>query len=174
MEQTVERSRRGGRRLGRRAKVLVLAVVALLVAAACETSAEDRALTLDLINGSRAGAGAPAVVAQADVDAEADRWARAMRDACSLSHRPDLSTGIPAGWVAIGENVGVSSQLPWESDADVLHRLHDGFLGSASHRATMLNAGYDQVGIGAVKGDCPNVGADQPEYWIVEIFVAVG
>ena len=162
------RTRRAGR-----ARLLAVAVVALVLAVACETSSQDRSQVQDLVNGARSAASVPTVVGQGDVDAEADRWARAMRDACTLGHRPDITANIPDGWTLIGENVGVSSQLPDESDAAVLQRLHDALMASPGHRANILGPSFDQVGIGAVKGDCPNVGGDDPEYWIVEIFVGV-
>lgn len=173
MEQmTVDREQGGRRRLGRRARLLVLAIVAVLVAVACETTATDRETTLELLNGSRAEVSAPPLVAEAAADLEADRWARQMRNSCTLAHRSDITEGIPDGWTMIGENVGVSSIPAGMTDAEVLAGLHEAFLASPGHADNVLEPAFDEVGVGAVKGDCPNVGGDDPEFWVVHIFVA--
>lgn len=172
MAPTTPAAPRTTRPAWRRARLLALALVALLVAAACETTATDRATTRDLMNATRAEVSAAELVGQVDLDVEADRWAQHMRDTCTLAHRVDITEGVPEGWTMVGENVGVSSRLPGETDAEVIARLHDGFLASPSHRANVEHSAFVEVGVGVVHGDCPNVGGDQPEVWVAHIFVA--
>lgn len=65
-----------------------------------------------------------------------------MRAADDLFHRSNLVTGVPAGWRAIAENVGYSSTV---------YRLHTALMASSGHRANILGARFDQIGIGIVR-----------------------
>jgi uncharacterized protein YkwD len=63
-----------------------------------------------------------------------------------LAHNPDLGGDLQragiTGWRSYGENVG------YGSDVD---QVHARFMGSAGHRANILNPTYSQVGIGVVR-----------------------
>ena len=60
----------------------------------------------------------------------------------SLSHTPDLG-GRVCCWTWIGENVAFAGSV---------QSLHDVLMNSAPHRANILNADADDVGIAVVKG----------------------
>ncbi|MEZ5237600.1 MAG: hypothetical protein R2716_01100 [Microthrixaceae bacterium] len=63
----------------------------------------------------------------------------------------NLAQGTGGGWRALGENLAKATSV------DDAHRL---FMNSSSHRSTMLDRRYSQVGIGvAIRGGTYYVGA---------------
>lgn len=141
-----------------------LSIVVLLAAfalTACETSRDDAQAIINIINNERYQRGIPLVPENVDLAAEADRWAQEMRNTCTLKHRSNLATGLPAGWTMVAENVGVGGDY-WA--------VHNAFMNSPSHRANILNANYTHVGVGAVWGNCWG----QTQMWVVYIFMRYG
>lgn len=112
------------------------------------------------LNHSRAEAGVPSLKLDAKLTEAARRHALLLAKRHVLSHQfsgePELverlrSTGLIL--TAAAENVGMNTQL---SDVNSM------FMRSPGHRANMLNAAYDAVGVGVV-----HMGSS---YWITEDF----
>lgn len=108
---------------------------------------------LDLLNRFRLENGLTQLVRVPTLDKAALDWSTYMaeggcleRSGTSLCHRRDLalvaSMASPKGWTRAGENVG---SVP---DGGTLQSLHDAFANSPAHRANMLNAQFNAVGVG--------------------------
>ncbi|MCU0266906.1 MAG: CAP domain-containing protein, partial [Actinomycetia bacterium] len=134
-----------------RSLLILLALTAALVAvlagpaavrpaSAAEPTVE--AQLLSLTNAARAAAGAPALESSSAVVSVARRWSTAMAAQGTLSHNPDLGAQV-SGWSRVAENVGVASS------AEQVQQL---FMGSAAHRANILDRRFDRVGIGVAEG----------------------
>jgi hypothetical protein len=139
------------RRLG--TATLVVAVVALLagvvVPAAgrslgsdAEASGEASSL-LSLLNQARANNGLAPLSSASDLTAIAADRASTMARSGSLAHTPDLG-GRACCWTWIAENVAYAGSV---------QSLHDVLMNSAPHRANILNADADDVGVAVVQGD---------------------
>jgi len=145
------------RPLLRRALFSVLAVSLVFGASACHVRrtasapvaaqafvpSSDNDQVLALLNGFRAAHGLPALIVAGDASAKAQEHSDEMAAAASLYHSADLASGIQPGWSVLGENVGVGS------DAGQLESM---FEASPLHCANLLNAAYDQVGVGVAHG----------------------
>jgi uncharacterized protein YkwD len=98
-----------------------------------------------LLNETRAYYGLPPVTRHAGADhiaqnsANVQAWYGRLGHNANLAH--DVTELVTPAWRFAGENVGCGA------DADSLHGL---WLNSAAHRANMLRAAEDLVGIGAV------------------------
>jgi uncharacterized protein YkwD len=157
---TVSRPARAAREQVRRALTAVpalLVAAALLVAGAALAAPAARADSVEdqftvLLNEERTGQGLPALSPRDDLVAVARSWALTMASGATLGHNPDLTT-IVAGWNVVGENVG------YGPDASTVHLA---FMGSAGHRANILDADYTEVGVGAVVVD--------GLVWVAEVF----
>lgn len=114
------------------------------VLASCETTEADRLSVVALINGDRAANGLPPVRENAKLNEKADRWAATLRDRCELSHSR-LAEGTPPNWRILTENVGRGGSIG---------EIHAAYMGSPGHRANVLDGRVDQVGVGAVYGNC--------------------
>jgi uncharacterized protein YkwD len=136
------------RRRGRRLLSLVAALAAVLmlsgVLTSCETTAEDRRLTIDLINLSRGQNRVPLLRENGELNTKADAWASQMRDRCQISHSR-LADGAPSGWQKLGENVGRGGTIS---------QVHLAYLNSPGHRRNILDPAFNQVGAAAVYGTC--------------------
>lgn len=124
----------------------VLAAVMTLsgVLTSCETTAQDRAAVIQAINSSRAAARLAPLTENADLNNKADAWARTMRDQCRIWHSR-LSDGAPAGWQKLGENVGRGGSI---------QQVHVAYMNSPGHKRNILDPAFNQVGAGAVWGEC--------------------
>lgn len=131
------------RRLRRALSALGLAV-AVLVLTGCLS--QDEQTSLELVNRSRAEQGVAPLVVDEELTAVARDWATQMAGLGEISHRPDseLVAMMPDGWVSAAENVGAGPDVG---------KVHVAFLGSPSHRASLLDARYSRVGVGVVNGD---------------------
>lgn len=138
------------RRIG--TATLVVAVVALLAAVVVpagwrslgsdvEASGEASSL-LSLLNQARANNGLAPLSSASDLTAIAADRASTMARTGSLAHTPDLG-GRACCWTWISENVAYAGSV---------QSLHDVLMNSAPHRANILNADADDVGIAVVKG----------------------
>lgn len=136
------------RRLG------LLLGVPLLVLSLAGCLNPDAQRAYDLLNATRTSSGRPAVALHDTLNEKAQGWAEEMATSRNLSHSP-LGDGAPAGWVRLGEVVGVGGS------AD---SVHDALLRSSSHRRAMLDAGYTHVGVGAARSADGRV-------WIAQVFM---
>ncbi len=101
---------------------------------------------LTLTNQARAAAGAPALRIDASLTAVAQAWSNQMAASGVMSHNPNTSAQIPAGWQSWGENVGYTKPA-------VASYLHDAWMASEGHKHNLLNPAFQYIGIGwAVDG----------------------
>ena len=132
-----------------RALALRLSLLALLVglagsiqplspAAADTTNVEN--VFLARIAAARDAHGLPAYDTGSALTRIARDQARRMADRNTLFHNPNLTSEV-TNWRWVGENVG------YGPDALTVHRA---FMGSAPHRANILDRDYTRVGVGAV------------------------
>lgn len=133
--------------------MLVVTVVALLlgvvvpagwrsVGSDVEASGEASSL-LTLLNQARTSRGLAPLSSASDLTSIAAERASIMAKSGSLTHTPDLG-GRACCWVWIAENVAYASSV---------QSLHDILMGSAPHRANILYADADDVGVAVVKAD---------------------
>ncbi|MEO8107042.1 MAG: CAP domain-containing protein [Actinomycetes bacterium] len=106
-----------------------------------EASAEASSL-LTLVNQARANNGLAPLSSAADLTAIAADRASAMAKSGTLAHTPDLG-GRACCWTWIGENVAFAGSVS---------SLHDVLMNSSPHRANILKADADDVGIAVVRG----------------------
>ena len=106
-----------------------------------EASAEASSL-LTMVNQARANNGLSPLSAASDLTAIAAERASIMAKNGTLAHTPDLG-GRACCWTWIGENVAFAGSV---------RSLHDVLMNSSAHRANILKADADDVGIAVVKG----------------------
>jgi hypothetical protein len=106
-----------------------------------EASAEASSL-FTLVNQARASNGLAPLDFASDLSAVAADRASIMADSGSLTHTPDLG-GQVCCWTWMGENVAFAGSVK---------SLHDVLMNSAPHRANILNADADDIGVAVVKG----------------------
>ena len=87
------------------------------------------------VNGERSGRGLPTLTSAADLVAVARRHAARMAAEQRLHHNPNLTAEVQ-GWQKVGENVGVGPDTA---------SVHGAFMGSSTHRAQILDAGYTRA-----------------------------
>ncbi|NLA34207.1 MAG: hypothetical protein GX868_00780 [Actinobacteria bacterium] len=124
-------------------------VALLLILTGCQRELGGR--SLQLVNEARGRHGLPALSWDDQAAEKAQKWAEHLANKGSLEHST-LSDGM-SGWNTLGENVG------YHSNVDNVHQL---FLNSPRHRATMLSGAYNAVGIGVVVRD--------GRYYIVQVY----
>jgi uncharacterized protein YkwD len=124
-----------------RARLAVLALSVLAVAAACLPLNGQEGYLFNETNAFRARNGLPALVEHDDLVRRAREWAQVLAARGGLSHS-DLNQ-LGTSWTAAAENVGRSSSIE-----DVTARLE----ASPSHRANMLSPTYTHTGVGTARG----------------------
>lgn len=128
---------------------------------ACDqTRPTDRTALLGYVNRSRSASGVRAVTLSPDANVKADSWARHLVDLCGLEHS-QITDGLTGTYVWVGENVGF---------AGTLEGVHNALMNSPGHRANILRAGNDQVGLGVARGRC---GPGELTF-VVEVFIDRG
>lgn len=131
-----------------------LAMVLVLVAPPpAEAQPSSAAESTRLLNQARADAGLPPLAEHEDLVAAAQAQARSMADAGDLTHNPTLGKGIE-GWAKLGENIGRAGSVA---------STHKALMGSAPHRANILEAAYTHVGVGVVVRD--------GTVWVAQVFM---
>ena len=149
----------------------LLAIVALVVATQGAAGTPGRAsqaeqVMVGLVNEARAEHGLAALVPRADLAEVAHGWSVAMAATGVLEHNPDHPEQICC-WTAVSENVAFADPSPWRLRGDpvqrVTHELHEALLDSPGHRANLLDATVDELGIGI------EVGTDG-RVWITQNF----
>lgn len=96
-----------------------------------------------LLNTERAAHGVGPLVVDVRLVQSSRSWSVAQAAAGTMQHDANVQRTLPPGTERWGENVGRSNV-----EDGVAAALHAAFLGSANHRATMLDPGYTAVGIG--------------------------
>jgi uncharacterized protein YkwD len=128
---------------------VALAAVAFLLTA-CMIPEETSAF--NLINRDRAANGVPSLSVHGHLVTKAQNWATYLASnsggichSSRLKHS-NLADGVPAGWLALGENVGCTAGSgPWQG---AVNTLQGQFMGSSGHRANIVNGRYNYGGVG--------------------------
>ncbi|MCP5026844.1 MAG: CAP domain-containing protein [Actinomycetia bacterium] len=127
-------------------KRLILALVALLtltiglpVTSAAAASPTEEAAFVSRINGLRSSLGLTPLVGDAELVGASRVWADQMASDDVLAHAPDITAGITAPWIKVGENVGVGG------DVDSLFQA---FVDSPLHYANLVDPDFRYVGVG--------------------------
>ena len=110
-------------------------------AAAVPDPASAEADFVARINGLRASKGLGGLSLDAELVREARSWAATMAGQGRIFHTSNLSNGITADWLALGENVGVGA------DVAVLFQA---FVDSPTHYANLVDPRYTTIGVGVV------------------------
>lgn len=140
---------------------MVLSAAAVLTVATPATAANPSTATTaapaegtltGMLNNERTSRGVPALTRRLALVRVARAQARRMAARNLLHHNPDLTTDV-ANWRWVGENVGYGPDAP---------TVHAAFMGSAAHRANILDGDYTELGIGAV--------AVNGRVWVAEVF----
>ncbi len=139
------------RRATRRTALTVLAVAAALVLASCGGQSQT---IYDRTNATRAWLHIRQLPQDGALNAKAQQQAQAMAARGGLFHST-LSWGVPGGWSALGENVGVGPS----ADA-----VYDAWLRSGPHYANIANGRFSRMGIGVAVDGYGRVWAVQ-EFW---------
>ena len=134
-------------------RALALVAVTSIALTGGLTRQEQSALTL--LNEERSRAGLPALSVDEDAQAKAHAWAEKLAGEQSLSHS-NMAAGIEGSWRLLGENVAMGGSIDG---------LHQALMGSAGHRARLLDSRFTHVGIGIARG------ADGKLY-IAQVFVS--
>lgn len=130
------------------------AAVALTVAALLLTSCmiPEESSAFDLMNRDRNANGISSYWANEAAVVKAQNWATQLATSsggvCSSAklRHSNLADGAPAGWRALGENVGCTSGTgPWQSSVAALHAQ---FMNSGPHRSNILSRTYTHAGVG--------------------------
>jgi uncharacterized protein YkwD len=135
----------------RPAAVLALLAAVAVVASGCLGTPEARA-SADLANAERTGRGIPALRVDATLTAKAQNWANRMASERWVRHSV-LSDGAGSDWRRLGENVGRAGSV---GEMNAL------FMNSPSHRASILNGGFDRIGVGVAEA--------HGQVWVVQVF----
>jgi murein L,D-transpeptidase YcbB/YkuD len=123
--------------------VTCLVPAALAGAVAAHADSMSAADYLSRLNSERSSHGLAPLRVSADLTAVAQRWSAAMADRQILAHNPQLTAQV-SNWQAVGENVG---------EGPTIDDLDAAFWASAEHRANILDAAYEEVGVATVERD---------------------
>lgn len=130
----------------------LVAVATAPAAQAAQSVPAAEASFVRSINAARRASRVAPLAARSDLTLVARAWARSMASSGTLTHNPRLTSQVRS-WRSVGENIG------YGGDVAALHRA---FMGSAPHRANVLNRGYSQIGVGVAYG--------RGRLWVVEVF----
>jgi uncharacterized protein YkwD len=140
------------------AVLLCLAVVtpavitpAAIAPAQASTTTDEAALVAS-VNAARRAAGLAPLKVSSDLRSYARAHSAAMRSRGSLFHTSDFS--VVCCWAKIAENVGTGRSPS---------TVHRAFMNSRGHRANILMASADEIGIGVVRDSSGAL-------WVTELF----
>ncbi|GEM_PF-5736732 len=132
----------------------VLVVALLMTQAAPKEVGVDRAAAaymLDLVNDVRVTEGLQPLEPAEDIAEVAERWSAEMAADQRMRHNPSFADEICC-WQLTTENVAWSEPhriwRPGDPVRLITDELHEALLQSPGHRANLLDASVDQVGIG--------------------------
>ena len=114
-----------------------VALAAMATAADASVPSMESQL-LALTNSDRARAGLAPLASSSTLVSIARSWSAHMASTGQLVHDPSLASKV-SGWSSLGENIGYAYSA---SQAESM------FMNSAPHRANILKASYNRVGIG--------------------------
>jgi uncharacterized protein YkwD len=104
-----------------------------------------------LVDQARAEHGLPPLRPADDAADVAHAWSQRMAETRVFVHNPDAGAQLCC-WSAVAENIAWSDPPRWwhprEPVARVTEELHEGLLASPGHRANILHAEIDELGIG--------------------------
>jgi len=129
-----------------------LVVLGLVPAAEAQVADGAEADFAARVTGDRRNAGLGALTTQADLVAVARNHSAAMAASSRLYHNTLLGQEVK-GWLLVAENVGVGSSV------DQIHRA---MMASPPHRADILDARFDGIGIGVVQSGTT--------MWVTQVF----
>jgi len=112
----------------------------------------DQLTVLSQINGSRASNNRAPLAMNRTLADKAQAWSAHLAAIGHLEHS-NLTSGVPAGWEALAENVGYNQDLG---------SMHQAFLASSGHRANLLGP-YNYVGTGVTRSG--------GRVWVVHVFM---
>ena len=128
-------------------------VVGAMTSSASASVPSMESQLLSLTNADRARAGLAPLVASSTLTSIARSWSDHMAATKSLTHNPSLASKV-SGWSSLGENIAMAYS---STQAESL------FMGSSGHRANILKAAYNRVGIGVSR-------ASDGSYWFTVDF----
>lgn len=112
---------------------------------------EAAASMLGWVNEERALNDLPPLAHADDIARVAEAWSAEMAAMASMEHNPAFGDQLCC-WELVTENVAYGEAyrvwLPGDPVERLTRELHEGLLGSPGHRANLLDASVDQVGIG--------------------------
>lgn len=117
-----------------------LIVLGLIAEGAVADQLSDESAFGGHINAERAARAIPSVVMDPTLQQLARSHSASMAAGGHIFHNPNLAAQVPAGWRAVGENVGVGQDVAG---------LHSAFMNSPGHAANVLGD-YDRIGVGVV------------------------
>ncbi len=129
------------------------------IAPAAADEATDESRYVERINDLRVASGLEPVTVHPELVEQARDWASQLRANDQLSHASDLSIGVTAEWVKLGENVGVGPD-------DQLPAIFDAFVASPAHFDNLMDPDFRFVGVGVVYDD-------EGRMWTAHRFMAV-
>jgi hypothetical protein len=126
----------------------LVAALSLIIAGRGLADTSQASQSLALVNSTRAAHGLGNLAGNAGLNRIAQQHANEMAAKNEIYHYFDIGARADAAgvhWQQIGENVGVGANV---------QTVHDAFMQSAGHRANVLYAAYNVIGVGiAVAGD---------------------
>lgn len=122
----------------------LVATTGTATAAGTSQASDAESSFFTLMNGSRASAGLPALQVDTALANTARTWSANMSATNQLYHDPNLLSivqSIEPQWRSGAENVGYGYDVK---------QLHDAFMNSAGHRASIMSTRFNRAGIGVV------------------------
>jgi uncharacterized protein YkwD len=123
----------------RRASLITLLLALALGVTAVGCTADQANTNTAAINALRATVAAPELVRTPELDRKAQAQADRMARRGYIYHSKNFTSGVPAGWLTIGENVAVAGSIEQAQLA---------LEASPPHYANLTNPAFNQVGIG--------------------------
>ena len=122
----------------------VAAFLTVLLAPGTSVAADGRAGDyVGRINSLRSSVGVSSLQADAELTAAAQACAQRMASTNTLSHSPDITSGISQHWLKVGENVGVG---PDNST------IFAAFVASPHHYENLVDPDFNRIGVGVADG----------------------
>lgn len=115
--------------------LLIVGVFAVVVLSGCTP---EQQLTYDLVNQTRAENGLPQLWPHLSLMNKAQAWAEQLAAEGQLRHSV-LPEGVEGDWLRLAENVGRGPSI---------EVIHQAYLQSPSHRANILDRGFNFFGVG--------------------------
>lgn len=115
---------------------LLLSGVSLSMATPAMAAGEDTILSL--VNQARAAEGLGPLKKNTAMDTVATKWANQMATNQAMTHNPNYSSQMPAGWTRAGENVARGYATP--------EAVHTAWMNSPGHRANIMGD-FTDIGI---------------------------